>query len=45
MTGQILLGSFEAADGIIMFGWTTALIFAFVQRIATHERAQARAQE
>ena len=28
-----LLASFEAANGIIMFGWTTALIFAFVQRL------------
>jgi hypothetical protein len=27
-----LLASFEAANGIIMFGWTTALIFAFVHR-------------
>ena len=25
-----LLSAFEAADGIIMFGWTTALIFAAV---------------
>jgi voltage-gated potassium channel Kch len=29
-----LLASFEAANGIILFGWTTALIFAVVQRIA-----------
>jgi hypothetical protein len=28
-----LLGSFQAAAGIIMFGWTTALIYAFVQRL------------
>lgn len=28
-----LLGSFEAANGIIMFGWTTALIFLVVQRL------------
>jgi hypothetical protein len=28
-----LLGSIEAANGIIMFGWTTALIFAAVQRV------------
>ena len=28
-----LLASVEAANGIIMFGWTTALIFAFVQRL------------
>ena len=31
--GQRLLSSFEAANGIIMFGWTTALIFALVQRV------------
>ncbi len=31
-----LLGSFEAACGIMMFGWTTALIFAFVQRLFLH---------
>ena len=29
-----LLASFEAATGIIMFGWTTGLIFAFVHRVA-----------
>ena len=28
-----LLASFEAANGIIMFGWTTAIIIAAVQRI------------
>ena len=28
-----LLGSFEAANGIIMFGWTTAIVIAAVQRI------------
>lgn len=28
-----LLASFEAANGIIMFGWTTALIFASVHLI------------
>jgi len=27
-----LLGSFEAANGIIMFGWTTAIVIAVVQR-------------
>jgi len=30
-----LLASFEAANGIIMFGWTTALIAAVIQRLAT----------
>ena len=28
-----LLASFEAANGIIMFGWTTAIVLATVQRI------------
>jgi voltage-gated potassium channel Kch len=28
-----LLAALEAANGIIIFGWTTALIFAFVQRV------------
>ena len=28
-----LLASFEAANGIIMFGWTTAIVVASVQRI------------
>ena len=27
-----LLASFEAANGIIMFGWTTAIVIAVVQR-------------
>jgi hypothetical protein len=29
-----LLASFEAANGVIMFGWTTALIVAVIQRLA-----------
>ena len=28
-----MLASFEAANGIIMFGWTTAIILAVVQRV------------
>ncbi|HYQ73005.1 MAG TPA: ion channel [Gammaproteobacteria bacterium] len=28
-----LLASFEAANGIIMFGWTTAIVLAVVQRL------------
>jgi hypothetical protein len=36
-----LLGSFEAANGVIMFGWSTALIFAFVQRVAAHDQVLA----
>jgi hypothetical protein len=31
--GWRVLSSFEAANGIIMFGWTTALIVAAVQRV------------
>jgi hypothetical protein len=30
--GWRVLGAIEAANGTIMFGWTTALIVAFVQR-------------
>jgi hypothetical protein len=33
--GSRLLASFEAANGIILFGWTTALIFAFIHHIVT----------
>jgi len=34
LTGQWrILSDFEAANGIIMFGWSTAVIFAAVQRI------------
>ena len=29
-----LLASFESANGIMMFGWTTALIAAVIQRLA-----------
>ena len=29
-----LLSSFEAANGIIMFGWTTALIFAAIRHVS-----------
>jgi hypothetical protein len=29
-----LLASLEAANGIIMFGWTTALVAAVIQRLA-----------
>lgn len=28
-----MLSAFEAANGIIMFGWTTALVVAYVQRL------------
>ena len=34
-----LLASFEAANGIIMFGWTTAVVVAVGQRIYSTKRA------
>ena len=34
-----LLASFEATNGIIMFGWTTALVFAAVQRVYQSKKA------
>jgi hypothetical protein len=34
-----LMASFEAVNGIILIGWTTALIFAFVRRVASHDEA------
>ena len=36
-----LLASFEAANGIIIFGWTTALIVAYVQRLLSASRDDA----
>lgn len=34
LTGQLrTLASIQAANGVIIFGWTTALIFYFIQRI------------
>ncbi len=39
--GWRLLASFEAANGIMMFGWTTALIFAFVHHLASYDQALA----
>lgn len=30
-----LLGAFEAAAGMVIFGWTTAVVFSAVQRIYT----------
>jgi hypothetical protein len=38
LTGQWrTLASIQAANGVIIFGWTTALIFYFIQRIYTEE--------
>jgi hypothetical protein len=34
-----LLASFEAANGIIMFGWTTAIVITAVQRIYFREKS------
>ena len=34
-----LLASFEAANGIIMFGWTTAIVMAVVHRIFIADNA------
>jgi len=34
-----LLGPLEAADGMLMFGVTTALVFAVINRIAAHNFA------
>ena len=34
--GWRILASFEGANGIIMFGWTTALIFAVVHHLARY---------
>jgi hypothetical protein len=35
-----LLASFEAANGIIMFGWSTALIVAFLNRLSSSLKAE-----
>jgi len=35
-----LLASFEAANGIMMFGWTTALLAAFMGRLAPEPSSQ-----
>lgn len=40
-----LLASFEAANGIMMFGWTTALVIAVVQRTYAKELQRAYREE
>jgi hypothetical protein len=35
-----LLSAFEAANGIIMFGWSTAIVIAAVQRVYFSEGSQ-----
>ena len=32
------LASIQAANGVIIFGWTTALIFVFIQRVYDREK-------
>jgi len=34
-----ILGAFQAANGVIMFGWTTALIVAVAQRLFIHDES------
>jgi hypothetical protein len=34
-----LLSCFEAANGVILFGWSTALVLAFLQRMVQNRRA------
>jgi hypothetical protein len=36
-----MLGAFQAANGILMFGWTTALIVAVAHRVFLHQGADA----
>jgi hypothetical protein len=38
-----LLASFQAANGIIIFGWTTALVFAVLQHMIADASASAEA--
>ena len=37
-----LLASFEAANGIIMFGWSTAIVMAVVHRVYLASNAESR---
>jgi Ion channel len=40
--GWRLLGSIAAVNGVILFGWTTALVFIVVQRVYTRDGAGTR---
>ncbi len=40
-TGWRLLASFQAANGTIMFGWTTAIVMAVIHRIVAERTAVA----
>jgi len=35
-----LVASFEAANGLFLFGWSTALVFAVAQRFYFHDHAK-----
>jgi len=37
--GRRLLSAIEAVNGIIMFGWSTAIVIAVVQRVYSHQEA------
>ena len=39
--GWRLLAAFQAANGTIMFGWTTAIVMAVIRRMAAHSEAAA----
>ncbi len=39
--GWRLLASFQAANGTIMFGWTTAIVMAVIHRMVADERTAA----
>ena len=39
LTGQWRsLATIQAANGVIIFGWTTALIFVFIPRVYSREK-------
>ncbi len=35
-----LLGAFEAAAGMVIFGWTTAMVFSVVQSVYSHDEEE-----
>ncbi len=38
-----VLASFEAANGILIFGWSTALVVAYLQRLVSYRHAHDKA--
>ncbi len=38
-----VLASFEAANGILIFGWSTALVVAYVQRLVSYRHRHSKA--